>query len=72
VQADDIAFAEGCDLESFVLAAGFADRVLDGNGCAGGRVFLVDVVALENLAGIIAAARATSKKRFTPTEKFAA
>ena len=55
MQADYLAFAEGCDLESFLLAAGFADYALEGDGRAGGGVFLVGVVALENLAGVIVA-----------------
>lgn len=52
VEADDFAFAKGCDLERFALAAGFADDAPEGDGSAGGRVFLVGVVALENLARV--------------------
>ena len=55
MQADYIAFAEGCDFERVVLAAGFPDHVLDRDGRAGGGVFFVRVVALENLAGVIVA-----------------
>src|SRR5579864_4932184 len=49
----DFAFAEGNDLEIFFLAAGFANYVLDGESRAGWRVFLVRVVALEDLSGVV-------------------
>ena len=45
VQADDIAFAEGCDLKIFVfgrtVAAGLADQALERDCGAGGGVFPV-------------------------------
>ena len=55
VHAHHIAFAKGSDLETFVLAAGFPDRALDGDGRARRRILFVNVMALEDLAGIIVA-----------------
>src|SRR5450631_263680 len=55
VQADHVTFAEGCDLQIFFLVAGLADYLLDRDGGAGRGVFLVDVVALENLSGVVVA-----------------
>src|SRR5580658_1208533 len=54
MQADDLAFAEGCDLEVF-MTTGFADDALDGDSRARRRIFFLDVMALENLTGIIVA-----------------
>jgi hypothetical protein len=59
VQADDFAFTEGSDFDVFflktALAGGFADHVLERDGCAGGRVFFVGVVTLEDLSGVAVA-----------------
>jgi hypothetical protein len=53
VQADYVAFAEGCDFYLFFAAAGLANDLLERDCRAGGRIFFVGMVALENLAGII-------------------
>ena len=53
VQANDFAFAEGCDFQIFIFAAGLADYLLERDCGAGGSVFFLRVVALENLAGVI-------------------
>ena len=55
MQADDFSFAEGDDLETFVGTAAFADQPLEGDRGAGRGVFFVDVVALEDLAGVAVA-----------------
>jgi len=51
VHAYGVAFAEGDDFEFFL--GGFADCLLHDDRGAGGRVFLLDVVAFEDLAGVI-------------------
>src|SRR6202030_1230217 len=55
VQADDIALAEGSDLQGFSLGARLTDYLLDRDGSARGGVFLMDVMTLENLAGVVMA-----------------
>jgi hypothetical protein len=44
---------KGSDLKAFFSAAGLADDVLNGDRCPRRRVFLVRVVALEDLSGVI-------------------
>src|SRR5579862_1304250 len=55
VQADYVAFAEGCDFEIFAMTTGFADYLLESDRGAGGGIFFLDVVAFEDLAGVIMA-----------------
>jgi hypothetical protein len=50
VQTYDLALAKGSDFQIFVGSTGFAYQPLDCDCRAGGRVFLVDVMALKNLA----------------------
>ena len=55
VQADYVAFAERGDLEILFVTAGFADDLLDRDRSAGGGVFFMDMVTLEDLTAVIVA-----------------
>jgi hypothetical protein len=57
VQADDLSLTEGGDLQRMILRAGVVDHILDRDRRAAGRVFLVDVMTLEDLSRVVVAQR---------------